>query len=112
MTTRDPKPWIVHHRDGWCALPAGAKPDPEALNDPTLCGHVVTMRGGHKRGTPDCPECLDRLLPAALPGRVAHVTARDGSGPLTASEVCEYDDPGSAQTVRHTGAAPHHGGNT
>lgn len=43
------KPWIVHHRDGWCALPAGAEPDPEALNDPTLCGYVVTMRGGSKR---------------------------------------------------------------
>lgn len=51
-------PWIVHHRDGWCALPPGAEPDPEAWNDPTLCGHVVTMRGGSKRGLPDCPDCL------------------------------------------------------
>ncbi len=52
------KPWIVHHREGWCALPPGAVPDPEALNDPTLCGYVVTMRGGSNRGIPDCPECL------------------------------------------------------
>jgi len=55
MTT---KPWVVHHRDGWCALPEGAKPDPEAINDPTLCGHVVTLRVGSKRGWPDCPDCL------------------------------------------------------
>jgi len=52
------KPWIVHHRDGWCALPPGAVPDPDAYNDPTLCGYVVTMRGGSKRGTPDCRACL------------------------------------------------------
>lgn len=54
-------PWIVHHRDGWCALPPGAEPDPEALNDPTLCGHVITMRWGTKRGKPDCPECVALL---------------------------------------------------
>jgi len=52
------KPWIVHHRNGWCALPAGAEPDPDACNDPTLCGYVVTLRGGSNRGMPDCPECL------------------------------------------------------
>lgn len=57
------KPWIVHHRDGWCALPPGAEPDPDACNDPTLCGYVVTLRGGSKRGLPDCPECLARLNP-------------------------------------------------
>jgi hypothetical protein len=51
-------PWIVHHRDGWCALPEGAEPDPQALNDPTLCGYVINLRGGSKHGTPDCPECL------------------------------------------------------
>jgi hypothetical protein len=55
------KPWIVHHREGWCALPPGAVPDPDAWNDPTLCGYVVTMRGGSRRGTPDCPECLAKL---------------------------------------------------
>jgi len=53
--------WIVHHRGGWCALPPGATPDPQALNDPTLCGYVVNLRGGSKRGTPDCPECLALL---------------------------------------------------
>ena len=61
MTTQ---PWIVQYREGWCALPPGAVPDPEAWNDPTLCGHVVNMRGGSKRGKPDCPECL-ALLAAA-----------------------------------------------
>ena len=57
----DPKagqPWIVNHRNGWCALPAGAELDPGACNDPTLCGYVVVLRGGSKRGVPDCPECL------------------------------------------------------
>jgi hypothetical protein len=58
-------PWIVHHRDGWCALPPGSEPDPEALNDPTLCGFVVTMRGGSKRGRPTCPECVAKLAAAA-----------------------------------------------
>ena len=58
------RPWVVHHRDGWCALPPGAEPDPRALNDPTLCGYVVTMRGGSKQGLPDCPECV-ALLKAA-----------------------------------------------
>ena len=52
------QPWIVQHRAGWCALPPGAEPDPEACNDPTLCGYVVTMRWASKRGKPDCPECL------------------------------------------------------
>lgn len=52
------KPWIVQYREGWCALPPGAVPDPGALNDLTLCGYVVTMRGGSKHGKPDCPECL------------------------------------------------------
>ena len=56
------KPWIVQYREGiWCALPPGAEPDPEAFNDPTLCGYVITMRGGSKRGMPDCPECLALL---------------------------------------------------
>jgi hypothetical protein len=55
------KPWIVHHRDGWCALPPDVKPDPLAQNDQTLCGHVVVMRGGHKRGMPTCPECIAML---------------------------------------------------
>lgn len=53
--------WIVRHRDGWCALPPGAEPDPEAFNDPTLCGYVVTMRAGSDRGQPDCPDCLASL---------------------------------------------------
>jgi hypothetical protein len=63
----DTRPWIVRHRDGWCALPVGATPDPDALNDPTLCGHVVNLRGGSRRGQPDCPDCLAtiaRTLPA------------------------------------------------
>ena len=55
--------WIVQHRDGWCALPPGAEPDPLALNDPTLCGHVVNLRGGSKRGQPDCAACLTELNP-------------------------------------------------
>jgi len=38
--------WIVHHRDGWCALPLGAELDPEAVNDPTLCGYVVKYAVG------------------------------------------------------------------
>jgi hypothetical protein len=58
------KMWIVRHRDGWCALPPGAKPDPDAFNDPTLCGYVVTLRGGCDRGRPDCPECLAKLAAA------------------------------------------------
>lgn len=53
---------------------------------------------------------------AALPHRPARATyalmeawtARDGSGPLTAAEVCEYDEPGAAWTVRHTAAALRH----
>jgi hypothetical protein len=55
------KPWIVQDREGWCALPPDAKPDPEAWNDRTLCGYVVLMRWGSKRGMPDCPECLALL---------------------------------------------------
>ena len=56
--------WIVRHRDGWCALPPGQKPDPEALNDPTLCGYVVSLRWESRRGQPDCPECLAKLAAA------------------------------------------------
>lgn len=59
------QPWIVHHRQGWCALPPGAVPDPDACNDPTLCGYVVTMRGDSRRGKPDCPECLAMLAGSA-----------------------------------------------
>ena len=51
-------PWIVQSAHGWCSLPPGVKPDEDAANDPTLCGWVVVMRWGSKRGTPDCPECL------------------------------------------------------
>jgi hypothetical protein len=58
---REGKPWIVHHRDEWCALPPGAEPDPDAFNDPTLCGYVVVLRGGSKHGRPDCPECMALL---------------------------------------------------
>lgn len=64
-TTKTPEEhadlWIVHHREGWCTLPPGAEPDPEALNDPTLCGYVVNLRGGTDRGMPDCPDCLTVL---------------------------------------------------
>ena len=67
------KPWIVQYRDGWCALPPGTEPDPEALNDPTLCGYVVNMRGGSRRGKPDCPECLALL---AAMGRLNERTSR------------------------------------
>ena len=57
---------------GWCALPLGAEPDPEAFNDPTLCGYVVTMRGGSNRGMPDCPQCLAILnAPATHPAATA-----------------------------------------
>ena len=62
------KPWIVQYREGWCALPPGAIPDPDACNDPTLRGNVVTMRGGSKRGSPDCTECLARLEAANAAG--------------------------------------------
>lgn len=61
---------IVHHRDGWCALPAGAVLDPDAYNDPTLCGQVVVMRGGSDHGIPDCPECL-AILTAVEPAEAA-----------------------------------------
>lgn len=64
------RPWIVHHRDGWCALPPGAEPDPTGTNDPTLCGFVVTLRGGSKRGRPTCPECLAKLAATAGTERV------------------------------------------
>lgn len=57
---------IVHHENGWCALPADADPDPLGQNDPTLCGYVVVMRGGSKRGMPDCPECLALLSVTAV----------------------------------------------
>lgn len=70
------KPWIVHHREGWCALPPGAEPDPDACNDPTLCGYVVTPRGGSKRGMPDCPECL-ALLKAQADETTAAMAARE-----------------------------------
>jgi len=55
------KPWIVLCETGWCALPPGAEPDPDACNDPTLCGHVIILRWHSKRGMPDCPECLKIL---------------------------------------------------
>lgn len=53
---------------------------------------------------------------AELPARTAHAlhalmeawAAMDGSGPLTAAEVCEYDDPEAALTARHTAAALTH----
>ena len=61
------KPWIVQYREGWCALPPGAEPDPEAWNDPTLCGYVVNMRSGSKHGMPDCPECLALLADRGAP---------------------------------------------
>lgn len=58
MSTR---PWIVQHRERWCALPPGAVPDPEAWSDPTLCGMFVNLRRGTGHGKPDCPECLALL---------------------------------------------------
>ena len=76
------KPWIVRHRAGWCALPPGVEPDPEAWNDPTLCGYVVTMRGDGKRGMPDCPECLAELERA---GREAETVRRCNACPAPAT---------------------------
>lgn len=57
------KPWCVAYLDAskktaWCALPAGAKPDPSVTRDPTLCGHVVMLRFDAARRTPTCPDCL------------------------------------------------------
>ena len=49
---------IVRHREGWCMIPPGADFDPLALNDPTVCGYVVNLRSGSKRGKPTCPDCL------------------------------------------------------
>lgn len=49
----------------------GTEPDPDACNDPTLCGYVVTLRGGSDRGMPDCPECL-AILNAPLGRGVEH----------------------------------------
>ncbi len=50
---------------------------------------------------------------AAIPARAAHVTHAlmeawttcDGSGPLTAAEICEYENPVEAPTVKHTASA-------
>ena len=67
------KPWIVQWREGWCALPVDTEPDPEALNDLTLCGWVVIMRWQTRRGKPDCPECLALL---AAMGRLSERTNR------------------------------------
>ena len=55
------KPIIVQSAHGWCALPPGSELDPDACNDPTLCGWVVIMRWGSNRGMPDCPECVALL---------------------------------------------------
>ena len=63
-TTTETAPWIVKHRFGWCALPPGAEPDPDAWNDPTLCGYVVNMRAGSERGMPTCDDCLALLVAA------------------------------------------------
>jgi hypothetical protein len=60
---------IVRHRDGWCALAAGADLDPDASSDPTLCGLYVTMRTGSGEGIPDCRDCLEILEGRALPVR-------------------------------------------
>ncbi len=60
-----PRPWCVKHRDGWCALPPGAEPDPNATSDPTLCGQTVIMRTGSQHRAPDCPECRAALKKAA-----------------------------------------------
>jgi hypothetical protein len=56
--TQGQAPRIVRHREGWCALPDGAEFDPDACNDPTLCGWVVVLRGGSDRGMPTCLACL------------------------------------------------------
>ena len=61
MPAGQPPLWLVEHEGGWCALPDGVEPDPEARWDPTVCGCIVTMRGGRRRGMPDCPDCLARL---------------------------------------------------
>jgi len=61
MNSARKKPWIVRDRQGWCALPEGAEPDPDACNDLTLCGEVIVMRWDSKRGDPDCSKCRELL---------------------------------------------------
>lgn len=51
----------VKHRDGWCALKPHTKLDPDALQDHTACGYVVTLRTGSEVRTPTCPQCLATL---------------------------------------------------
>lgn len=48
---------LVKHRDGWCISSEGFFP-PEADAVATLCGHVVNLPFGYRRGAPDCPHCV------------------------------------------------------
>lgn len=55
------KRWLVHHRDGTCAVKGNREFADEAWSVPTLCGFVVTLPGGISQGNPTCEECRSKL---------------------------------------------------
>lgn len=59
MTTTPSTEHLVKHRDGWCISSQGFfSPDDDAVA--TLCGQVVILPFGYRRGAADCPDCLAR----------------------------------------------------
>ena len=64
-------PWLDRpsKKTFWCALPPGGIPDPEAKQDPTLCGFAIYLRTGLQDREPTCPDCRKILgLPSITPG--------------------------------------------
>ncbi len=56
--------WLVHHKDGTCALKVQNRtrpPDESVTSVPTLCAHFVILPHGFSQGWPDCEVCVKRL---------------------------------------------------
>ena len=53
--------WCVKHKDGWCAVKDGKKPDERETSVPVKCDHFVILPLGMERREPTCPECLKLL---------------------------------------------------
>lgn len=70
--------WLVHHRDGTCAVKDN-KPFAEDVGSvATLCGHHVSLPGGMSRGRPDCAECNSALYQHRKAKKVTAHDRREG----------------------------------
>lgn len=57
-----PEEKALYPNGAWCAIEG--KPDPDAIEDATICGQFVVMRIGPERRMPTCAECRTKLKTA------------------------------------------------